>query len=102
MSGPRERVHKGGGGRDRAPTEPARIAAIPGGDGARLGCEVEDRALADLGVLLSLLASPLGLLQHGQHALARGAGRAQRAALEERLDRLLVDRAAVDALAEVP
>ena len=34
--------------------------------------------------------------------LRRRAGRAERAALDQRLDRLLVDRAAVDALAEVP
>ena len=53
------------------------------------------------GVLLGLLAGRLGLLEHRQHALAAGAGRAERAALDQRLDRLLVDRAAVDPLAEV-
>src|SRR4051794_19125669 len=75
--------------------------------GARAGivpaeAEVEDRALPDLRVLLGLLAGRLGLLQHRQHALARRAGRAERAALDERFDRLLVDGTTVDALAEVP
>ena len=55
---------------------------------------VEDRALADLRVLLGLLPGGLRLLEHGEHALARRAGRAERAALDQRLDRLLVDRAA--------
>ena len=69
-----------------------------GGSG---GAEVEDRALADERVLLGLLAGRLGLLEHRQHPLAGGVGRAERAALDQRLDRLLVDRAVVDALAEV-
>ena len=64
--------------------------------------EVEDRALADQRVLLRLLPRPLRLLEHLEHAPPRRAGRAERAALDQRLDRLLVDRAGVDALAEVP
>ena len=55
--------------------------------------EVEDRALADLGVLLDLLAGALGLLEHREHALARRAGRAEGPALDQRLDRALVDGA---------
>ena len=64
--------------------------------------EVEDRALADLRVELRLLARGLRRLEHGEHALAGRAGRAEGAALDQRLDRLLVHGAAVDALAEVP
>ena len=65
--------------------------------------EVEDRALADLRVELRLLARrPAPDSSTVEHAPARGAGRAERAALDQRLDRLLVDGAAVDALAEVP
>ena len=64
--------------------------------------EVEDAALADLGVELRLLARGLRLLEDAEHALARGAGGAEGAALDERLDRPLVDRARVDAGAEVP
>src|SRR3954464_676192 len=64
--------------------------------------QVEDRALADQRVLLRLLACALGRLQHRQQALARGAGRVERPALDQSLDRALVDRTRVDALAEVP
>ena len=71
--------------------------------GAAVGrAEVEDRALADLGVELGLGARALRGLQHLEHPAARGAGGAEGAAHDQRLDRLLVDRAAVDALAEVP
>src|SRR5271168_2824821 len=69
---------------------------------ARIVVEVEDRALADERILLDLLARPLGLLEHLEHALAARSGRAERAALDQRLDRLLVDRSAVHALAEIP
>src|SRR6185503_14341632 len=65
-------------------------------------CEVEDRALADLGVELRLLSRALRLLEDAEHALARVARGAERAALHERLDRALVHRARVDARAEVP
>src|SRR5664280_1491058 len=68
----------------------------------RLILQVEDRALPDERVLLDLLPGGLRLLEHREHALAAGARGAQRAALDQRLDRLLVDRAVVDALAEVP
>ena len=81
-------------GARRTPARPAPSAGV--------GAEVEDRALADERVLLGLLARPLGLLEHREHALARVAGRAEGAALDQRLDRLLVDRAVVDAGAEVP
>ena len=77
-----------------------RISDLRGG--ASVFLQVEDRALADLRVLLHLLAGGLGLLEHLEHSLARRAGRVERAALDQRLDRLLVDGAAVDALAEVP
>src|ERR1700704_5090752 len=65
-------------------------------------CQVEDRALTDQGVLLGLLSGALRLLEHRQHALATRACRAERTALDQGLDRLLVYRAVVDALAEVP
>ncbi len=64
--------------------------------------EVEDRALADQRVLLGLLPGALGLLEHVSMPLRRGAGGAEGAALDQRLDRLLVHRAAVDPGAEVP
>src|SRR3954452_11959812 len=79
-----------------------------GGAGAGAGAaiaevaEVEDAPLADLGVELRLLARGLRLLEHVEHALARGPGGAEGAALDEGLDRALVDRAWVDAGAEVP
>ena len=81
--------------------------AMKGDGGARVAAaaevaEVEDAPLADLGVELRLLARGLRLLEHAEHALARGAGGAEGAALDERLDRALVDRARVDAGAEVP
>src|SRR5271154_5179865 len=68
----------------------------------RLFLQVEDRALADLRVLLELLPGGLCRLQDLHHPLAARAGRAEGPALDERLDRLLVDRAVVNALAEVP
>src|ERR1700688_649842 len=68
----------------------------------RVFLEIEDRALTDQRILLDLLTSPLSLLEHAQHALATRSGRAERAALDQRLDCLLVDRAVVHALAEVP
>src|ERR1019366_2569402 len=70
--------------------------------GGSLFLEIEDRALTDLGVLLDLLAVGLRFLEDLQHPLAAGTGRAERATLDQRLDRLLVDRAVVHALAEVP
>src|SRR3954463_8736464 len=75
-----------------------------GGAGAAIAevAEVEDAPLADLGVELRLLARGLRLLEHAEHALARSPGGAEGAALDERLDRALVDRARVDAGAEVP
>ena len=47
-------------------------------------------------------ARRLRLAEHVQHALARRAGRVERAALDQALDRLLVDGARVDPRAEVP
>src|SRR3954466_1556320 len=64
--------------------------------------EVEDAPLADLGVELRLLARGLRLLEHAEHALARSPGGAEGAALDQRLDRALVDPARVDAGGEVP
>ena len=88
----------------RAGSPPTRRVTRDAGRGCatRIGFEVEDRALTDLRVLLGLLARGLRLLEHREHALAAGPGGAERAALDQRLDRLLVDRAAVHALAEVP
>src|SRR6185503_2818158 len=63
--------------------------------------EVEDRALPDLRVELGLLTRALRLLEHDEHAAPARAGRAERPALDQRLDRLLVDLLAVDARAEV-
>ena len=65
--------------------------------------EVEDRALPDH----ARPAGPSGPRPAPARApssmpAAGRAGRAERAALDQRLDRLLVDRAVVDALAEVP
>jgi len=54
------------------------------------------------GVLLRLLTSGLGLLKHGEHSLAAVSGRAESAALDQRLDRALVDSTRVDAFAELP
>jgi len=93
------------GGRDR------RVRGTGEGRGCAVGWvgavslrfeEVEDRPLPDLGVLLDLLAGALRLLQDLQHALARRAGRAEGPALDQRLDRALVDGLGVDALAELP
>ena len=67
-----------------------------------VAAEVEDRALADLGVLLGLLARALRGFEHDQHPLARGAGGVEGAALDQRLDRALVHGPGVHALAEVP
>ena len=79
--------------RTRAPARPRRGSTR---------VEVEDRPLPDLRVELHLLAGCLGLLEDQEHALARRARRPERAALDERLDRPLVDGARVDARAEVP
>src|SRR5207248_8282346 len=69
---------------------------------AEIKAEIEDGSLADQRVLPSLLARPLSLLEHREHALARGSGGAECAAFDQRLDRLLVDRTPVDARAEIP
>ena len=42
------------------------------------------------------------LLEHGEHPHPRRAGRVERAALDERLERALVDDLRVDALGELP
>src|ERR1700739_441455 len=80
--------------------EPAALALRHGG--SRVLLQVEDRALADQRVLLDFLAFGLRRLEHVDHALARRVGGTERAALDQRLDRLLVDGPAVDPLAEVP
>jgi hypothetical protein len=91
--------------RDRRVQRAREAERAAGGCLCSRGCvflQIEDRALPDLRVLLQLLACPLGLLEDFEHPLAGRAGGAERAALDQRLDRLLVDRAVVDALAEVP
>src|SRR5215210_953870 len=67
----------------------------------RAGAEVEDRALAEPRVLLGLLAGTGRHRQCLQHAPSCGAGRVQGAALDQALDRPLVDGAVVYALAEL-
>ncbi len=86
-----------GGDRRVARTASRRRTAVA----TEVHTEIEDRALADLGVLLRLLTSRLRLFEYREHAHARCAGGAKGAALDQRLDRLLVHSPAVDALAEV-
>jgi hypothetical protein len=64
--------------------------------------EVEDRALSGEPVRLLALAPRERLLEHLEHPETRVAGRVQRAALDERLERALVARRRVDTFAEVP
>src|SRR6186713_2691350 len=64
--------------------------------------EIEDRGLPTQLVLLCLLAGSLCEAEDFEHALAGRAGRIERAALDQALDRLLVHRARIDARAEVP
>src|SRR5579862_210101 len=70
--------------------------------GLAVEAKVEDRPLTDQRVLLRLLPRALGLLEDREHALARGFGGTEGAALDQRFDRLLVDRPAVHAGTEVP
>src|SRR5207245_2813656 len=51
---------------------------------------------------LGLLPSRLRLLEHRKHPPAAGAGRPERSALDQCLDRLAVDRAGIHTLAEIP
>src|SRR3954468_13768004 len=64
--------------------------------------QIEDGSLTQLGILLNLAARSLCLGKDFQHPRTRGTGRVEGTALDERLDRLLVDATAVDALAEIP
>ena len=64
--------------------------------------EVEDRALPREPVGGVTVAPPERGLEALEHPLARGAGRVERAALDERLERALVRDRRVDALGEVP
>ena len=96
------RMHRLGQPETRERARGAVGARSPAGGVLLAFLEVEDRALSDEGVLLGLLARRLGLLEHFEHPPAGGTGGAEGAALDERLDRLLVDRAGVHALAEVP
>ncbi len=86
-------------GRSRLEPGPA-LAAAPWRRGG--GVEVEDRPLPHERVLLRLLPRRLRGFEHFEHPLAGRAGGAERAALDERLDRLLVDSTGIHALAEVP
>ena len=67
-----------------------------------VAAEVEDRALARAGRPPGPSGRPTGPGQHLEHPPAAGAGRVERPALDQALDRPLVDRAGVDPLAEVP
>ena len=70
---------------------------------ARVAAEhLEDRALPGEPVGEVALAPAERVLERGQHRRARGAGRVERAALDERLERALVRDGRVDALGEVP
>src|SRR5207253_6829765 len=64
--------------------------------------EVEDRALAEQLVGLLLLSPGERLLEAFEHPAPRRAGRVERTALDERLERALVDGLGVDALGEIP
>jgi hypothetical protein len=68
----------------------------------RVVAEVEDRALAKQLVGLLLLSPGERLFEAFEHPAPRRAGRIERAALDERLERPLVDGLRVDALGEVP
>src|SRR3954471_2477260 len=72
------------------------------GRGLLLVAEVEDRALA--GDLVGLRAAAPGerLLDALEHPAPSRAGRVERAAFDERLERALVRALGVDALGEVP
>src|SRR3954464_14995456 len=74
---------------------------------ARLGLaglleQVEDRALALVAGVVLAAAPGERLVEDVDHALARGAGRVERAAFDQRLERALVDDLRVDPLGEVP
>src|SRR6266566_1959342 len=69
---------------------------------ARFVAEVEDRALAEQLVGLLFLSPGERLLEAFQHPAARRVGRIECAALDERLERALVDGLRVDAFREVP
>src|SRR6185437_2598761 len=64
--------------------------------------EVEDRALPEELVRLLLLPPRERLLEALEHPAPRAAGRVERAALHERLERTLVHDLRVDALGEIP
>src|SRR4051812_21811301 len=64
--------------------------------------EVEDRRLAERTVLMLLRAEGECVLENVEHSLARRAGRVERAAEYERLERALVCDRRVDTLGEVP
>ena len=63
---------------------------------------VEDRGLAGEPVGRDALAVPESGVERGEHPHPRRAGRVERAALHERLERALVQRLRVDALGELP
>src|SRR5207248_9636223 len=86
------------------------LRELPGGNGRMMArrrvagpvAEIEDRALPEQLVGLLLLAPGERLLQALEHPAPRRAGRVEGAALDERLERALVDGLRVDALGEVP
>src|SRR4029077_18326337 len=64
--------------------------------------EVEDRALAELGVLLRFLPRRLCRRQRLEHPFPGRPGGVEGAALDQAFDRPFVDSAGVNPLAEVP
>src|SRR3954452_19366137 len=64
--------------------------------------QVADRALALVAGVVLAAAPGERLVEDVDHALAGGAGRVERAAFDQRLERALVDDLRVDPLGEVP
>src|SRR6266511_1201536 len=75
--------------RDRRPLHAPPPARRRPHTGRWLVAEVEDRALAAPRVLLRLRGTRLRLRQHLEHSLAAAAGRVERPALDQALDRPL-------------
>ena len=79
-----------------------RCQALRLGVSAEPPVEVEDGSLATARVLLVLLSGRLRLGEHLEHPPPRRPGRVESPALHQALDRPLVDRPRVDAVAEIP
>src|SRR5262249_19890310 len=97
---------------ERLLLQPQQLVLVPLLDGnvrvvlrLRLGvveAEVEDRTLAGETVCRMAIAPGERGLEAFEHPLARGAGRVERAALDQRLQGTLVDDSRIDSLREVP